>query len=246
MRPFQPRAWGRTWLAVGFARLVATDGPWEGNELTSQDPLAIHQGLIDRSSTEPGGEWRRGLPELSDGTVVLRELRSRDSSSLLVHLNAPRVVQHIAPCPSTVDGFQRFIRWTHAERRRGRHGCYGIIPPRETTPVGIMQIWPIERDWSTAEWGFVVGESHWGTGLFVRAAHLFMRAVFDSLGVVRLEARAVDVNSRGNGVLRKLGATREGVLRGGFRHGDVVNDYVMWSILAPEWLALRSRTSTAS
>src|SRR5579864_3598995 len=184
---------GPTWLVVGFAGLVATDGPWVGNELTSQGPLAIHQGLIDRSSTtERSGDWRRGLPELSDGTVSLRELRSRDSSSLLAHLNTAKVVQHIAPCPSTVDGLRHFIRWTHAERRRGRHVCYGIIPPRETTPVGIIQIWPIERDWSTAEWGFVVGESYWGTGLFVRAAHLFLRAVFDPLRVFRLEARAVD------------------------------------------------------
>jgi ribosomal-protein-alanine N-acetyltransferase len=226
---------------------VAIDGPWAGNELTSQDPLAIHQELIDRSSTaERGGEWRTGLPELSDGIVVLRELRSQDSSSLLAHLNTPRVVQHIAPCPSTVDGFRRFIGWTHAERRRRRHRCYGIIPPRETTPVGIIQIWPIERHWSTAEWGFVVGESYWGTGLFVRAAHLFLNAVFDSLGVFRLEARAVDANGRGNGVLGKLGATREGVLRGGFRDGDIVTDQVMWSILAPEWFTRRSRTGIAN
>jgi RimJ/RimL family protein N-acetyltransferase len=184
---------------------------------------------------ERAREWRRGLPELGDGTVVLRELRLRDAQALVDHLHHSAVMKYIAPCPSTVEGFRRFIRWTHTERRNGRHVCYGIIPPGQTTPVGIVQIWPIERDFSTAEWGFALGESYWGTGLFVRGARLFIDMVFGTLGVFRLEARAVEENPRGNGVLRKLGAAAEGVLRGGFREGDVVRNYVMWSILESEW-----------
>ena len=209
--------------------------------------MAVHQSLADRSSSaERGRDWRRGLPELSDGTIVLRGLRSHDAPSLLAHLNHSRVSEYIAPCPSTVDGFRRFIRWTHAERRRARHACYGIIPPGERSPAGIIQAWPIERDFSTAEWGFVLDDSYWGTGLFMRSARLFLDAVFGLFGVIRLEARAVNANDRGNGVLRKLGATREGVLRDGFRNGDAVRDHVLWSVLAPEWVALRSRARNAS
>ena len=184
---------------------------------------------------ERARKWRNGLPELSDGTVTLRELRVRDAEALVDHLHRSEVLKHIAPCPSTVDGFRRFIRWTHTERRNGRHVCYGIVPPGQTTPVGIVQIWPIERDFSTAEWGFALGESYWGTGLFVRSARLFIDMVFGTLGVFRLEARAVEENPRGNGVLKKLRATPEGVLRGGFREGGKVANYVMWSILASEW-----------
>ncbi len=66
-------------------------------------------------------------------------------------------------------------------------------------------------------------------------------ALSDGTIVLRLETRAVEANGRGNGVVRKLGATREGVLRGGFKNGDAVSNHVMWSILAPEWRALRSR-----
>jgi ribosomal-protein-alanine N-acetyltransferase len=198
------------------------------------------------SSVARGCDWWRGLPELSDGTVVLRELRWSDAPSLLAELHRSRVFQYTAPCPPTVEGFERFIRWTQDERGHGRHACFGIVPPRQATPVGIIQIWPIEFDFSTAEWGFVLSESYWGTGLFMRSARLFLEAVFGSLGVFRLEARALDINSRGNGVLRKLGATREGDLRGGFRDGVVVSNHVMWSILAPEWVAVPSRASSAS
>jgi RimJ/RimL family protein N-acetyltransferase len=205
--------------------------------------MAIHQNLtVPPPGVDCACDWRRGLPQLTDGAVVLRELSLQDAPSLLEHLNDESVLRYIAPCPSTVEGFRRFIRWTRAERRRGLHACFAIIPPDRTTPAGIIQAWPVERDFSTAEWGFVLGKSYWGTGVFARSARLFLDAVFlDALfapgGVWRLEARAVDANGRGNGVLRKLSATREGVLRGAFRKDDDCRDQVMWSILASDWRA---------
>jgi ribosomal-protein-alanine N-acetyltransferase len=209
--------------------------------------VAVHDALTaEFSPAERVRAWRRGLPELNDGSLALRELRSRDALSLLAHLNHRRVLEFIAPCPSTVDAFRRFIRWTHAERRRGRHRCYGIVPPGETTAAGIIQIWPIERDFSTAEWGFALGESYWGTSVFKRSARLFLDAAFGPMGVRRLEARAVDTNFRGNAALRNLGATAEGILAEGFRNGDSVRDHVLWSILAREWLALRDGAPRAS
>jgi ribosomal-protein-alanine N-acetyltransferase len=188
----------------------------------------------------PRRGWHDHVPPLTDGVVVLRTLRIGDAPSLLAHLHDPRVVQYIAAPPSTLDDFRRFIRWTHAERRRRGFTCLGIVPPGESRPAGVIQVWPVESDFSTAEWGFALGASLWGTGIFTRAASLLLDALFTDLGVYRLEARSVDVNVRGNRVFEKLGATREGTLRGGFRDGDIVRDHLMWSILAPEWLMYRT------
>jgi RimJ/RimL family protein N-acetyltransferase len=129
------------------------------------------------------------------------------------------------------------------ERRRGTLLCYGIVPVGHVIPVGLLQIWPIKTDFSTAEWGFVLGQSAWGTGLFVSSAELFLDFVFNTIGVVRLETRAVVENGRSGGALRKLGATREGILRGAFKQGDTVLDDVMWSILAEEWRTRQARAN---
>jgi ribosomal-protein-serine acetyltransferase len=203
----------------------------------------------DRSTA--AANWRQRLPDLSDGTVQLRQLRLRDAPSLLRHLNHPRVLQFVASCPTTVEGFERFVRWTHVERRRGHHACYGIVPDGADDAVGIIQLWSVERDFATAEWGFVIGESYWGSGIFMRSAHLFLDAiflgrVFGSAGVFRLEARAVVRNVRGNGFLRKLGLTPEGVLRGGFHSGEIALDQMMWSMLAPEWTRRRAARRPAA
>jgi RimJ/RimL family protein N-acetyltransferase len=175
------------------------------------------------------------LPVLSSQHVTLRELRCSDAPMLLKQVSRPEVLRHIAPAPTTVEGFQSFIRWTHAQRRRRLHAAFGLIPAGTLTPVGILQFWPVEVDWSTAEWGFVVGEQHWGSGLFGHGARLVLDFAFHTVGVLRLEARSADVNGRGNGALRKLGATPEGRLRGAFRQGTRVGDHLMWSILASEW-----------
>lgn len=67
---------------------------------------------------------------------------------------------------------------------------------------------------------------------------------FETIGIHRLEARSAMQNGRGNGALRKLGAVREGVLRGSFlRHGQY-HDQAPWSILDTDWLQARASIAT--
>ena len=58
---------------------------------------------------------------------------------------------------------------------------------------------------------------------------------FDSVGVQRMEARAVSVNGRGNGALRKIGAVQEATLRQSFSKGVHRYDQYLWSILPSDW-----------
>jgi RimJ/RimL family protein N-acetyltransferase len=208
--------------------------------LRRETDLAVQQRPTEPITSRPGGrDWRERVPELADEGLLLREVRLDDATSLLAHVGRQRVLQYISPCPTASAGFRRFIRWTHDQRKQGRYVCYGVIPRGEAQAIGILQMWSVEPDFSTAEWGFVIGERYWGTGLFLRSAALFLDAAFTTFGVLRLEARAVVANARGNAVLRKLGATPEGVLRRAFRRDGVVSDHVMWSILAEEWIAKR-------
>jgi ribosomal-protein-alanine N-acetyltransferase len=208
--------------------------------------VALRKTLVDPSAPAPVlKDWRRGLPSIRDAAVRLRELKAADAQPLARHLADPRVCQYTAPGPTSAAGYSRFIRWARAERRRGALACYGIVPAERTAAVGVIEVWPVERDFSVAEWGFVLSDAFWGTGLFERAARLFLDVVFLHLRVYRLEARVVDVNVSANRLLARLGATREGTLRGSFRDGDEVRDHVMWSILAPEWQMLRRGANDA-
>jgi RimJ/RimL family protein N-acetyltransferase len=140
----------------------------------------------------------------------------------------------MSPPPPTPAGFERFIAWVQAERRAGRFFCYGIVPEGRDHAVGLLQVRRLEPGFGTAEWGFALGRPFWGTGLFTTSAEMVVDFALRHVGVHRLEARAVTVNHRGNGALRKLAAECEGVLRRSL-HDSTETDQLMWSIIDEDW-----------
>jgi [ribosomal protein S5]-alanine N-acetyltransferase len=190
-------------------------------------------------------DWKDGLPVLTSGEVTLRELQLSDAPSLLAMLTTEEVARFISPPPTTVEGFERFIMWANAERQAGRYACFAVVPRGMSAAVGIFQVRSLEPGFATAEWGFAIGSAFWGTGLFAAGAELVLDFSFDTLHVHRLEARAAVRNGRGNGALRKVGATCEGVLRRSFlRNGEYLDQH-LWSILDMDWRAMR-RTLTVT
>jgi len=182
-------------------------------------------------------DWRQGLPVLHGPSVTLREPRLADAAGLFTRLATPLVARYISTPPSSPEGFERFISWVQHERCMGRHVCYGIIPEGMDEPVGLVQLREVEASFGTAEWGFALDEAYWGTGLFMTAARLVVDFAFREARMHRLEARASVSNDRGNGVLRKLGAVQEGILRQSFANDVVRTDQVLWSLIADDWLA---------
>lgn len=185
-------------------------------------------------------DWQRLLPVLTNGSVTLRELELSDAPSLLAMLTTEEVTRFISPPPTTIEGFERFIRWTHQQRDAGQYICFAIVPAGMSVAVGLFQLRSMESGFSTAEWGFALGSPFWGTGVFVAGAKLVLDFAFKRVGIKRLEARASVHNGRGNGALHKLGAVQEAILRRSFlRHGQY-HDQALWSILDSDWVQSRS------
>jgi RimJ/RimL family protein N-acetyltransferase len=180
-------------------------------------------------------DWRDALPLLSAGCVTLRALRLSDAPALLEMLTTDEVARFISPPPTTVEGFERFIAWTHAERAAGRYACFAVVPAGLETAIGIFQIRQLDPGFGTAEWGFAIGSPFWGTGVFMDAAKATIEFAFETIGVTRLEARAAVQNGRGNGALAKVGAVREAILRKSFLRRGQYMDQALWSILREDW-----------
>ncbi len=180
-------------------------------------------------------DWRLGLPILHGTRLTLRELRPTDAPSLLRLLATEEVARFIAPPPTTLEQFERFIAWTHRRRGEGRHVCFAMVPDGWDVAVGIIQLRAIDADFSTADWGFALGMPYWGTGTFLDAARLTLRFAFDEVGVSRLEARSLTANGRGNAALRKTGCVQEGTLPHSFLKDGRLHDQTTWSLLEPDW-----------
>lgn len=189
-------------------------------------------------------DWREGLPVLRSLGFTLRELHAADAAPLAATLTTAEVSRFISPPPTSVAGFERFIAWTHRERAAGRYACFAVVPDDEIVAVGIFQVRLLEGRDGVAEWGFILGQAYWGTGLFLAGAQRVVDFAFDQMGLHRLEARAAVGNGRGNGALAKLGAVKEAVLRASFeRHGER-HDQTLWGILRDDRQAARQMTAT--
>ena len=205
----------------------------ELTETTTMISATTHQSPVVST------DWREGLPTLSAGQVVLRELRASDAASLFALLTTEEVARFISPPPTTVEGFEKFIAWTHRQRAAGAYACFAVTLKGFDTAIGIFQVRQLDATFETAEWGFALGSAFWGTGVFQSGAELVLDFTFDVIGVNRLEARAAVLNGRGNGALVKLGAVQEAILRKSFVKNGQYLDQVLYSIVADDRRASR-------
>lgn len=189
---------------------------------------------------QSSSDWRTGLPTLTGSLIVLRELRHSDAAALHEAMTTEEVSRFISPPPTTVEGFEKFIAWTHRQRVAGAYVCFAVVPRGSDRPIGLFQVRSLEPGFATAEWGFAIAAEFWGSGVFADGAHLVIDFAFEALGTRRLEARAALKNARGNAALQKLGAAREAVLRRSFLCRGEHLDQALWTILAEDWLGTKA------
>jgi [ribosomal protein S5]-alanine N-acetyltransferase len=208
----------------------------EAQTVTNLQSVIATNRAADTTTTS---DWKQALPVLTGSMATLRELRLSDATALLTMLSTEEVARFISPPPTTVEGFERFIAWTHRERAAGNYACFAVIPHGMDTAIGIFQVRQLEPGFGTAEWGFAIGSAFWGTGVFMDGARMVIDFAFNTIQTHRLEARAAILNGRGNGALRKIGAMQEGILRKSFLRNGEYLDQALWTILDEDWRAQR-------
>jgi N-acetyltransferase len=134
---------------------------------------------------------------------------------------------------------QGLIPFAKVRRADGRAvGCTAYWNPRA---------WPGRDDLRAIEVGFTwLSASAQGSGINAEAKLLLMSHAFDVLQVGRVDFKTDARNARSRRALEALGATFEGVLRSwsmSWAPGEegLLRDSAMYSVIAPEWDAVRSR-----
>ena len=79
----------------------------------------------------------------------------------------------------------------------------------------------------------------WRRGLAKEAVLEVLRYSFEELGLYRMGAVTYPANDASNTMLKKLGFKQEGVLRGYLFQRGTSHDALIFSLLEPEWKALR-------
>jgi ribosomal-protein-alanine N-acetyltransferase len=178
--------------------------------------------------------WTARVPPLRGDLTTLREVVAADVYTLFTLFSDPAVTAYMAPPPPTLAKFAGFVEWSHQQRALGHGVCFGIVPDGMTTAVGILQV-RLEPTSSEAEWGFVLSNHFWSTGVFADAASVLVEFAFTTMHVERLEARIALRNRRAHAAVQKLGARFETTLAGSSPQGIPRDPESVWTLREHDW-----------
>ncbi|MDN3357431.1 GNAT family protein [Actinomadura sp. DC4] len=169
----------------------------------------------------------------------LRPLEPWHAEEFSAHADRSR--EHLAPwlpwveVVNDADSARRWLQ-SYADRQARDEGrLYGIWVGGVLSGGTLFRVFDTRS--RTCEVGVWLSPEARGRGLITTAArHMIDWAVVER-GMTRVEWRTLPANEASKAVARRLGMTREGVLRASFPLRGGLHDTEVWALLADEWTA---------
>ncbi|MEH6373063.1 GNAT family protein [Streptomyces sp. KLMMK] len=178
---------------------------------------------------------------LGDDGAELRPVEPWQAGEFLAHMDRGRefIGQHngLPDVVTDLESSRAFLR-TYAERAAADTGrLYGIWSDGRL--VGGFLLRRLDFAQGVAEAGCWLEPAAAGRGLVTRAARVVIDWAVEERGIHRVEWWVSTENAPSIAVARRLGMTKDGVLRESFLYRGKRHDEEIWSVLAPEWRAAK-------
>ena len=176
--------------------------------------------------------------DLGDG-AVLCPLEPWQAHQFADHVD--RIREHLVPWISfatrvvDVDSAHAWLQRQAERQLRDAGRAYGIWLDGELAGGTVFRNFDAAE--GVCEIGVWLAPHARGRGLVTRAARHMIDWAVNERGIARVEWRTDPANEPSRAVARRLGMTREGVLRSTFVLDGTRHDTEVWSMLADEWPA---------
>lgn len=178
---------------------------------------------------------------LGDDGAELRPLEPWRAEEFLSHMDRGReFIGRFISLPDLVTDVEsaRSVLRAYADKAAADIGrIYGIWVEGKLVGGVLFRTMDVER--GTAEAGCWLEPSAAGKGLVTRAIRVIIDWAVEERGIHRVEWQVASGNTASIAVARRLGMTRDGVLRESYPYRGERHDIEVWSVLAPEWRANR-------
>jgi len=182
---------------------------------------------------------------LGDG-AELGPLEPWQADEFLAHIDRGRdfIGQHVG-LPDVAADLRSARAWlqSYADKAAADAGrLYGIR--LDGLLVGGVLFRVFDAAAGTCEAGCWLEPAAAGRGLVTRAVRVIIDWAVEERGIHRVEWQVSSANTPSINVAKRLGMTREGVLRANHPYRGVRQDTEIWAVLAPEWRAARAARAT--
>ncbi|MFI9119556.1 GNAT family N-acetyltransferase [Streptomyces bikiniensis] len=179
---------------------------------------------------------------LGDDGAELCPLEPWQADEFLAHVDRGREFigarNGLPDVVTDLESSRAFLR-TYAERAAADTGrIHGIRLGGAL--VGAVVLRTLDTANGTAEAGCWLEPAATGRGLVTRAARVLVDWAIEVRGIHRVEWVVSSDNAPSIAVARRLGMTRDAVLRESHPHRGRRHDEEVWSVLAPDWRAAKA------
>lgn len=184
---------------------------------------------------ELAGRHVRIVPLRAEHADALRGASADGELWRLIYTSAP------GPTPGEAEAY---IAAALAQRDAGTALPFAVLDA-DGTVVGSTRYYDIDAAVPKLKIGYTWYAARMQrTALNTEAKRLLLDHAFGALGCASVFFETSHLNLRSQAAIARLGAQRDGVLRGHMRHRDgTLRDTMVYSILSAEWPALRARLS---
>ena len=165
-------------------------------------------------------------------TIVLRPPREADVAAIYEGASTSR--EELAPwMPWCHENFcvDDVTNWVRETTGNDAESSFTIWDEAEQKYFGNCGLHEIHAKLRSAKMGYWVRTSEVGQGIATAVARTLAEYAFNELELVRLAIEIGIGNEPSHRVAEKLNATREGVTRNSFLHGDEPVDMVLYSLI---------------
>lgn len=168
--------------------------------------------------------------------LIIRLVAETDLPSLL-EVNSNEEVTALLPYAtwtSLADG-QAWYQRIAGFQSTGSALQFVIVSKSSGKAIGTCLLFRLEEGSARAELGYALGRAHWGQGLMREALSALLGTAFAAMALRRIEAEVDPRNFQSVRLLRRLGFTKEGLLRQRWVAKGEVKDVEIYGLLRDEW-----------
>ncbi len=170
-------------------------------------------------------------------TLMLRTYLEDDAAEHFQLVQENR--KHLRPWLRWIDGHTKethsldYIRYTHHQQDVQQALILGVFDEGKLIGEVGMHFW--EHDLKKAQIGYWIAASHQGKGIVYQCLLRFIRHIFETLSMNKLEIRFVPANKRSGELAERVGCKIEGILRESYFINGRFEDLVVTGILYKDW-----------
>ncbi len=173
------------------------------------------------------------FPSLETEHLLLRQLTTEDNKAVFNNFSDEDVVKYIMQPITTIEAADEFIKAFIDEFTRKEALTWGIVLKSDNACHGTCSL--MIKPGMNAELGFDLAKTHWNKGLMSEAVRAVVDYGFRQIGLEKIEAHTLLLNSRSVHLLKRVKFQVDGVLRENCFFNGQFWDEIHFSLQNKDW-----------